>query len=427
MVSPAPLARSDFHTRCSRSLRFVLNQGMQMASHKLRYIDALRGYAIMLVIGSHAFPMVHGLPWTIKRFSNLGFFGVQLFFVVSCVTLTRSWRSGKQTFPDMRGFLVRRVFRIAPAYYLASICYLMLWHHALPSFTRVLTFVTFTNGWSPSQMPTIQKAWIGVPGGWSIEAEFAFYALFPVIMVLGTGVKRASIMLLASLPLAWIADVVAASIYGPIYGATSTDQFLYYWLPNELPVFLCGLVLHEVMVQLSPGGAWQEAGDRIARRAAWLLTGSVLAFASLGLMSWPRLATPGFAFVSSPTVAALAFCGCTVALAVRPTPLVVNALIIRLGQASFSAYLLHFAVIAALERVVPASVFATTGLVAIASAFLFFLAILLVTGAFSQATYRLIELPAIRLGQRFNAGLDRSRAFVAPMQGGVVGRNPISK
>src|SRR5258708_19299439 len=90
----------------------------------LDFIDALRGYAVTLVIASHAFPLVHELPWTVKRFSNLGFFGVQLFFVVSCITLARSWRQrGLVARPALRDFALRRVFRIAPALFLAALGY----------------------------------------------------------------------------------------------------------------------------------------------------------------------------------------------------------------------------------------------------------------------------------------------------------------
>ena len=105
-----------------------------MDQPKLPFIDALRGYAIVLVIASHAFPTLPELPWTMKRFTNLGFFGVQLFFVVSCVTLTRSWRQQQalRGYPSLRDFMIRRLFRIAPAYYLAAALYLWLSWNACP-------------------------------------------------------------------------------------------------------------------------------------------------------------------------------------------------------------------------------------------------------------------------------------------------------
>ena len=367
----------------------------------LGFIDALRGYAVTLVIASHAMPMVHELPWTVKRFSNLGFLGVQLFFVVSSITLARSWRRREGSArPRVGDFLARRIFRIAPAYFLAALGYLWLLPGSTIDAARVVQFATFTNGWSPAQMPTVRGAWIGVPGGWSIEAEFGFYALFPLLMAKLRGPGRASCATLVSLPLAWVADMLGRSVYQGGYGSAATDQFLYYWLPNQLPVFLCGLLAYECMAALSPGGGWRRLGDRLVPRASLLLGLSVFGFASIALLPWPRLPTPAAAFLTSHILAAVAFGGITVALALRPMPLIANRMMVYLGQASFSAYLLHFAVIEAIRRLLPGVLLTPRGTGAVAVSVLLFLLVLAVTGLVAQATYRLIELPAIRWGAR---------------------------
>ena len=388
---------------------------------KLPFIDALRGYAITLVIASHAFPTVHDLPWPVKRFTNLGFFGVQLFFVVSCLTLTRSWRQrGGAGQPEVRRFVVRRLFRVAPAYYLAALLYFWLSPAGVPGLGRVATFLSFTNGWSPTQMPTVSGAWIGVPGGWSVEAEFAFYALFPALMMIPRGVWPAVLALLLSLPLAYAANAAGWAAYALSDGAVATDQFLYYWLPNELCVFLCGLVAFELLVRLSPAGPWRRAGILLARHAGLLLAGSVLMFLLLGIVAWPRVPEPGRLLVSSPLVAALAFSGCVVALALRPNPLVVNRAAIRMGQASFSAYLLHFAVLDALVHALPPATLAATGAAAVLCAAALFAGAMVLTGLASQAAYRMVELPGIRLGHMVNRWLDGKR-WTAPRQSRTAG------
>jgi len=364
-------------------------------------LDGLRGVAVTLVIASHAFPMVHALPWAIKRFSNLGFFGVQLFFVVSCITLANSWRRGQRAgAPSLRNFALRRVFRIAPAYFLAAIFYAWLIPHGPIDPERVITFVTFTSGWTPAQMPTVQGAWVCVPGGWSIEAEFAFYALFPILMSALPGLRRALAAFLLSLPLAWIINGVATSSYQPIYGAAATDQFLYYWLPNQLPVFLCGLAAFEVIVKLMPGGRWQSTAARFARLSPLVLALSLAAFLALAMFPWPRLPAPGHLFLPTHVIAALAFSAATVAFVVRPMAMIVNPLIVRIGQASFSAYLVHFAIIALLEKLCPSWIFAQTGVFAALCSLFAFLGVFAITAALAQLTYRFIELPAIQLGTR---------------------------
>ena len=102
-------------------------------------------------------------------------------------------------------------------------------------------------------------------------------------------------------------------------------------------------------------------------------------------------------------------------------PLIINILIIRLGQASFSAYLLHFAIIDGMKRLLPASTFTAIGPVAVVNAFMLFAVVLLVTGFLSQITYRLIELPAVQLGQQLNNMLDRSRTAVRPVPDKMAG------
>ncbi len=381
-----------------------------MRGGNLGFIDALRGYAVTLVIASHALPMVHELPWTVKRFSNLGFLGVQLFFVVSSITLARSWRRREASAPPRLGdFLARRVFRIAPAYFLAALGYFWLLPRGTWDAARVIHFMSFTNGWSPAQMPTVRGAWIGVPGGWSIEAEFAFYALFPVLIGSLRGPRRALCAALVSLPVAWVANMLGRGAYQAVYGVAATEQFLYYWLPNQLSVFLCGLVAYECMASLARGGSWQRLGERLTPYAPILLGAGVLGFASLALLPWPRLPTPAAAFLTSHILAAISFGAIAVALALRPMPLIANRTMVRLGQASFSAYLLHFAVLEAVRRLLPSMLLAPRGVCAVAVSVSLFLLVLAVTGLIAQASYRLIELPAIRWGERVTQALDPVR------------------
>jgi peptidoglycan/LPS O-acetylase OafA/YrhL len=375
----------------------------------IQALDALRGVAITMVIASHAFPLAQNLPWALKRFSNLGFFGVQLFFVVSGITLANSWRRGAP--PSLRRFALRRIFRIVPAYFLAAVGYALLLPAGHANWVRLLTFVTFTSGWSPAQMPTVQGAWVGVPGGWSIEAEFAFYALFPVLMLALRGLKRSAAACVLSLPLAWAANGLGWRAYAPVYGHAATDQFLYYWLPNQLPVFLLGLVAYEAMAGLSPGGRWQRFGGQLAGIGPALCVLCLCAFLLLAFLPWPRLPQPDHLFLPAHWLAAVAFSGAAVTLALRPWAVTVNRGVAALGQASFSAYLLHFAIIDRLQDVLPAWLLAQTGWAAAWTGCGLFLAVFALTAVAAQISYRLIELPGIRLGAR--AALTRRREVPA--------------
>jgi len=56
----------------------------------LQVIDALRGYAILIVIAVHTLGHVPDLVWPVRRVMVVGFYGVQLFFLASAVTLMMS-------------------------------------------------------------------------------------------------------------------------------------------------------------------------------------------------------------------------------------------------------------------------------------------------------------------------------------------------
>jgi peptidoglycan/LPS O-acetylase OafA/YrhL len=163
-------------------------------------------------------------------------------------------------------------------------------------------------------------------------------------------------------------------------------------------VFLCGLVTYELIADLSPGGRWQRVGRSAALLSPVTAGLSSVAFALLAIVPWPRLPQPGSAFLPSHVIAAVTFSATIVAVALRCCPLIENHLVVRLGQASFSAYLLHFAVITGYEALLPNSVISQTGVSAVVASVMLFLLVLVTTGLVAQITYRFIEAPAIRLG-----------------------------
>ena len=91
---------------------------------KFKYIDALRGLAIFLVM------IVHTSQYGEKShneifnsFFKFGAKGVQLFFLASAfiLFLSYNYRISKQYKNLLRDFYIRRFFRIAPMYYIGII------------------------------------------------------------------------------------------------------------------------------------------------------------------------------------------------------------------------------------------------------------------------------------------------------------------
>ena len=94
---------------------------------KLKYIDALRGLAILGVLIVHCGG--HGdngaIPQSLLAIISNGARGVQLFFIVSAFTLFLSMthKYEQEKHPKLN-FFIRRFFRIAPMYYIGIVYYL---------------------------------------------------------------------------------------------------------------------------------------------------------------------------------------------------------------------------------------------------------------------------------------------------------------
>jgi peptidoglycan/LPS O-acetylase OafA/YrhL len=190
------------------------------------YIDALRGYAILGVIAVHTSQLFANLQWPLRLVADQGARGVQLFFVVSALTLTFSWnRRADGALP----FWVRRAFRIAPMFWLALAYYVVLvdlldvhlrWGPREIAWRDILASAALLHGLHPATIDSI------VPGGWSIAEEAGFYAIFPLLMSIIRSWRAAVIALLLS-----AAALFAVSPFLPVV------ENLWELLPFQLPAF----------------------------------------------------------------------------------------------------------------------------------------------------------------------------------------------
>jgi len=160
-------------------------------SGRMPELDGLRGLAILIVIWHNA-----GLTWYHHRpgllpdlFSlsaNMGWLGVQLFFVLSGFLITGVLLDGKGRPRQLPNFYMRRVLRIFPLYFLVLIFAFIVLPalHAMPEWLaadrdRQLWYWTFLINWAAPV----------VGGGttlshfWSLAVEEQFYLLWPLLVV----------------------------------------------------------------------------------------------------------------------------------------------------------------------------------------------------------------------------------------------------
>ena len=213
-----------------------------------RALDGVRGIAIALVVGFHAFGWPRG-----------GTLGVDLFFVLSgflITTLLLEEQATKKTIA-LRAFYARRARRLLPALFVMLTPFLLL---ALASavtgtiqrqvFVGLGAATTFTSNIVVAAHPS------SVPAGlihlWSLAAEEQFYILWPLLLLLLLrfgGVRLAGrslaallvIAVLYRLELVWRGATVDRLYYGPDTHADSLlvgCMFGCYFVRGRLPSWL---------------------------------------------------------------------------------------------------------------------------------------------------------------------------------------------
>jgi peptidoglycan/LPS O-acetylase OafA/YrhL len=370
-------------------------------------IDALRGYAILFVIAVHSIGHNRDLVWPVVRPLTLGFYGVQLFFMASALTLLMSWNRSNDLFENRSiKFLIRRFFRIAPLYYLAILFYWFAYRESVDNFSVDLLFssLLFYNAWSPYFLPTV-PGWTPVPGGWSIGVEFWFYFIFPFLATLVTSLNRSIVFFFVSFFVMIIASGFGAQMY-PEITYEQRSNFLYFWPPNQLVIFSLGFVLYYLF-----------QNENIKN---WILnkkitsTGVSFVFCfTLFLLSFygPRKFFD-WSFILPPThlLISLIFLPWALFLLLKPTGIVVNKYIVGLGRVSFSAYILHFAVLKyvglLLKEVWPVG---TDGVLSIVYSFILLLTAIVLTRYFGGLTYKYIEQPGISVGKLYIRRMGETR------------------
>jgi peptidoglycan/LPS O-acetylase OafA/YrhL len=202
---------------------------------------------------------------------NEGRLGLVLFFVLSGYLLYRPWVNAAVSDdapPRTGAYLIRRVARIVPAYYLAlagSVA--LLWGAAgtpgvrLPPATALPLFAAFAQNYSPSSVLSLD------PPTWTLSIEASFYLVLPIVglVVMRLGSSRRSQV---ALPLAVIATGLA---WNWITGlAEPFDKAL----PAALPYFGAGMLV-AVLASARPIGR---------RPARWLLVAGIGAVALDGAL-----------------------------------------------------------------------------------------------------------------------------------------------
>ncbi|MCA8964921.1 MAG: acyltransferase [Planctomycetes bacterium] len=359
-------------------------------------LDGLRCLSIVAVLWYHV-PRREHLPGALER----GFLGVDLFFVLSGFLITTLLLREREKHGriSLAAFYMRRTLRIFPIYYLALLGY-SLWvawsqtaaqlHIRVPYFAALPYYATYT-----SNLVDTELTWRHT---WSLATEEQFYLLWPPLLAwlgprLSLWVLAAAFLITQALSFGRLDWLFAAGWHpeAAFVGAT--------FAPILLGVMLAKL-LH------TRRGHGLAAGCFGAPWTGALLAGAVLAAASLP--EGPGLELPsglvhfrGLPRLLTHLAMALLLAHCVVQERTWLRGLLTLRPIAYLGRISYGIYLLH----APVFLVWYAGGFQWFGLPApqlgLAGALGMFAAASLVTVAVAALSFHLVEMPFLRLKQRF--------------------------
>lgn len=239
-------------------------------------LDFVRGIAIFVVMGYHFHTVRTGHPWvSVLEYplKSFGHEGVNLFFTLSGflvggLLLRQYSQTGRI---GARRFIVRRIFKIWPAYYALILFHLLAGRHRPDTFLwQNLTHMQNYFGTSIAQT-------------WSLAVEEHFYLFLPALLILLAHFRlraNALIAVMAGLCAIVLSARCIAVSHGDLVGAFNYTQY-------RMDSLLIGVILATIY-WMKP-----EVWRRLVAKKRWLLGAVGLLFV------WLIFATPDVALDES--------------------------------------------------------------------------------------------------------------------------------
>lgn len=347
----------------------------------LQSIQALRAFAALYIVVFHSgLALAHAnipvLAWLTTHVIKRGHVGVDVFFIISGFIIAWVAILGPKGPEPPGAFLIKRVFRLGPPYWLMSVLH-SAWLNPV-STSALLTSLGFV------PLANIDAPYLGYPPlyvGWSLNYEAFFYALCALGLLL---FGRRALWLVAL-------ALFTTTVIVPFWHSDVVQQdptAVYPWASPMQAMAANPLVMEFL---LGAGLAWLYAAHRrhlTPVLARVLLTAGVAVFVISVVAPIPRFDVFGRGLPAGALLAgvvAMEHCG-----ALR-----VPRVAVWLGELSFALYLVHPSVIEATHRLVgvlpPEWIGAQLALFSINLALTLALAVML---------HRYVEQPSIALGRR---------------------------
>ena len=366
----------------------------------------MRAIAASAVVLHHLYDLANGgNVFGATLLEGFGEWGVDLFFLLSAFLLCEYFWHPASSRP-LRVFYMRRVLRLAPAYYVCfGLLFVLFAEHAL-SFSRQGLFQLFTNITFTHWLLPGTSSSLNVDGAlWTLTIEALLYLAMPVLALAIWKWPVPSLVCLCAagvgyrLYVAVAGEPLQALLFGtsPSVSTSVARLYLARQIIGFLPVFAVAITVRRLMVaQVLPN--WLLRTTRPASACALLLLAvpsaafSLLIYSANDYREW------------------LPFSLFDLVVAVLGIPLLIYAgrsgtgqpsafmtALVWLGRRSFGLYLWHFPVILAVYGRGP---FVRPPV--LSYLWLRVPLVLIVAITLAAASYRFVERPAMRYAQRLS-------------------------
>ncbi len=353
----------------------MLASNLRSISERVPALDGLRAIAVLLVLAFHLTPdhdSNRGLASLYFKVADIGWIGVDLFFVLSGYLITSILVRERMSARRLLSFWARRLRRLVPVYLIALLIVffvvpLLLGTYTVPTLGVQLPYWLYYSNYVPTAYGDLGGR-VGMGHFWSLAVEMQFYLVWPVVILFFPQHMRlkATVALLLVAPcFRWVA-IVNEAPWHVTFG----------FLPSRLDGLAAGSLVALASVRIASFKRVHATEYAIA-----VAGGSTLAF-----VAWYGLAGAVFQSqgrivehilrITLPTIGALTF-GALLVIALRPN--IVSAILSwrgfsPLARCSYAAYVSHYLFLPELLRQMPPSVLqGRFGLGQNSSSFVFFL------------------------------------------------------
>lgn len=308
---------------------------MENTSHYRPDIDGLRAIAVLQVLMFHA-----GFP-----IAKSGFIGVDVFFVISGFLITSILVKmlNDETF-RLRDFYERRIRRILPTLFLVIMistpfAFFLMLPDDLENFgqSQIASLFSANNVllWLTENYFSVRNDLKPLVHTWSLGVEEQFYIFYPILFIYLHKLNR-RISILYTLTLIWIVSFSLAvwcseQIYAEPHGVKNLSVASFYLLPTRVFELLAGAIAFLILEKIESRILGENARSRLK-----VIGFIIILFSSQVLPSginypnyWtliPLFGTFMFLVVTKDKVI---------------TPFISQKILLRIGLASYSIYLIH--------------------------------------------------------------------------------------